>query len=581
MIDKPDPAKDAGRTDAAGVKRPHATLDLKATEVKPPAQSTSASAAQDAAQDKASSTAAASASASSAASPPPGPKSDTGAKASTTNAAPKSPPGAKAEPKPAGGSGGGFLSHLAAGVIGGALVYAGAAFLGPNWLPSDPTDGTPKLAARIAALEQAPRESGDLAALSAKVGEAESRLTQIDELSRSVAALREAQGALEAETKFLTEAAQQGDGAANAERLTKLEDQLKLIAAGGSNAGSGVADLAAISAKISDVETSLAAQIADLRKGLPGEADQRLAAVQEASEAAKTAATRLDRELSQMRTEQIIGSQKAESAKTDTAKLSATVEAVKEETTKLSGTFGEFRSSVDSRLKSFAKPADVVAAVGPINSKLAELEQSVQSVVSAERGRRQNVERIVLALELSNLKRALDRGQGHGYAAELDAVREAAAGELDLAPLERFKDTGVATVAQLKAAFRPLMNAVIDADLEPADGSVIDRLLAGAKSVVRVRKISHEADDTSTEAVVGRIEAALNDGRLGEVLAQAKALPLRARVPIEDWLTKVTARDTVNQALASVEARLKASLSGDPEAGVSTAPASPPAPVQN
>jgi hypothetical protein len=211
--------------------------------------------------------------------------------------------------------------------------------------------------------------------------------------------------------------------------------------------------------------------------------------------------------------------------------------------------------------------------VSPLTSKIAEIEQSVQTIASNEQGRQQNAERIVLSLELSNLKRALDRGQGQGYAAELAEVQRASAGQLDLAPLERFKETGVATPSELKAQFRPLINQVIDADLEPADGSVIDRLLAGAKSVVRVRRVSHDAEDTSTEAVVARMEAAIDEGRLGDVLAQAKLLPEHARVPIEDWLVKVTARDTVDQAIAAVDAKLKASLSGAPE------PA--PVPVQN
>ncbi|MCC7252748.1 hypothetical protein [Hyphomicrobium sp.] len=597
MIDKPDPAKDAGRSDAPGAKRPHATLDLKATEVKPqaatpsagapsPAASTekSASAASSSSEKPASAASASSASASSssaaAAGAPAGKPSsaaDAAAKTSTPNAVPKpaAAPAAKPEPKPAAASGGGFFSHLAAGLIGGALVYAGAAFLGPNWLPGSDESQTAQLAARIAALESGPKNGAGLDALNAKISEAEGRLAKLDELAQNVAALREAQNTLQAETKSLSETAQQGGGA-SAERIAKLEEQLSLIASGASDASGGTPQLAAISAKISDVE----ARIADLSKGqgLPEDVGQRLTAAQEASEAAKTATVRLERELSQVRTEQTRGTQRSETTKADTDRLSAAVEAVRSETGRLANTVAELRSSVDSQLKTFAKPADVTAAVNPVNSKLAELEQNVQSVVSNEQSRRQNAERIVLALELSNLKRALDRGQGQGYAAELEDVRKASAGQIDLSALERFKDTGVATPAQLKAEFRPLINAVIDADLEPADGSVIDRLLAGAKSVVRVRKVSHDAGDTSTEAIVARIDTALDEGRLGDVLAQAKALPLKARMPMEDWLIKVTARDTVDKAIAAVEDRLKASLSGAPEAD---APAAAPAPVQN
>jgi hypothetical protein len=598
MTDKPDAAKDAGRTDSPGAKRPHATLDLKATEVKPtpaPGASAPPAASSSSAPGAAASAASASAPASSgpvssgspsATKPASAAASDASAKSSSTSSAasssssapPKFTPGTKPEAKPAGKSGGGFFSHLAAGVIGGGLVYAGSAFLGPDWNASNTT--TSELAARVAALEATPKSD----ALAAKVDEAETRLAKLEELQQSVAALSETQQALETETRSLAQAAQNGDAAASAERVAKLEEQLSMIASSAPASDGGVPQVAALAGKISDLESSLANQIAGLRKSVPGEIDQRLAATAEASEAAKSAASRLDRELAQMRTDQARGAQQAESQKANMDRLSAAVEAVKEEAGRLSSVVGELRASVEAQLKSVAKPADVSAAVDPVANKLAALEQNVQNVVKSEETRKQNAERIVLSLELSNLKRALDRGQGQGYAAELDEVRKAAAGQLDLAALERFKAAGVATVAELKAEFRPVMHAVIDADLEPADGSVLDRLLAGAKSVVRVRRISHEADDASAEAIVARIEAALNDGRLGDVIAQAKALPQKAQAPIEDWLSKVNARHAVDQAIAAVENRLKASLSGAPEPAAPTGPpAAPPAaaPAQN
>jgi len=558
MIDKPDPAKDAGRTDASGVKRPHATLDIKATEVKPAATPSTGPSASESSTPGGASSGAPAASASSTAASSAKTASATDASPSKASApGPAAKPASPAKPEPkASRSAGGFFSHLAAGVIGGALVYAGAAFLGPNWI----SDNGPGLAARVAALEAAPKEGADLAALGAKIENTEQRAAKIDALERDLATLQ-------AETKSLSDAAQQSNAAANDARLAKLEEQLSLIASGGSGASGDVQQLAAVSGKISDVQASLAAQIAALRKSVPEDLDQKLAA-------AETTARGLSRELSEIRTEQARATQKADAAKADADRISGTTAAAKEDVARLSTAVGEIRSSVDSQLKAFAKPADVAAAVNPINSKLAELDQRVQTIANNEQSRRQNAERIVLSLELSNLKRALDRGQG--YAAELEEVRKAAAGQLDLAPLERFKDTGVATPAELKAAFRPLINAVIDADLEPADGSVIDRLLAGAKTVVRVRKVSPDADDTSTEAIVARMETALNDGRLGDVLAQAKSLPQRARVPIEDWLIKVAARDTVDQAIAAVDAQLKASLAGAP-----TEPAAEPAPVQN
>ena len=594
MTDKPDPAKDAGRTDSPGGKRPHATLELKATEVRDPASTAGASASAAAGSTTSSATgdagksssAPAGSTASSAVppvTPPSGADKDkdkagaaSAAKAAASGPAGKStatppPPASTAKPAPAGG--GGFFSHLAAGVIGGGLVYAGAAFLGPGWLPVASNATVSQLKDRIASLEAA-QPAGDIAALTSKVSDAESRLADVQALKDTLATLKAEQEKLAAATQAHEEANSGG-------RLSKLEERLAMIASSAAQSEGRVPQLAAITGKISDLETTLTAQLGELRKNLPSEIDQRLASTAEASEAAKAAATRLDRELGQLRTDQARGAQRDEGAKSEMDRLTAAVAAVKEEAGRLTGDVSELRSSIATQLKSVSRPADVTAAINPVSTKLAELEQNVQGVVKSEQRRKQNAERIVLSLELSNLKRALDRGQGQGYAAELAEVRNASAGRLDLAPLERYSQSGVATVPELKTEFRPVMNAVIDADLDPVDGSVIDRLLAGAKSVVRVRKVSHEAGDNSTEAIVARIETALNENRLGDVVAQAKALPPRAQAPIEDWLSKVSARHAVDQAIATIEGQLKASLAGAaepaPAGGAAPPAAAPPA----
>ncbi len=81
---------------------------------------------------------------------------------------------------------------------------------------------------------------------------------------------------------------------------------------------------------------------------------------------------------------------------------------------------------------------------------------------------------------------------------------------------------------------------------------------------MRVRKAGHDPSDTSVEAVAGRMEAALKEGRLGEVLAQGKTLPPKAALAAEDWLRRVEARYAVDQAMAEIEAGLKSSLAARP-----------------
>jgi hypothetical protein len=101
----------------------------------------------------------------------------------------------------------------------------------------------------------------------------------------------------------------------------------------------------------------------------------------------------------------------------------------------------------------------------------------------------------------------------------------------------------------------------------------MDRLLSGARSIVRVRKAGYAADDISLEAVIGRMETAIKEGRLADVLATAKKLPPKAALAGEDWIKKVEARQAVEQAMAEVEAQLKVSLGG-PQSAKPAAPES-------
>src|SRR6185295_11582942 len=116
------------------------------------------------------------------------------------------------------------------------------------------------------------------------------------------------------------------------------------------------------------------------------------------------------------------------------------------------------------------------------------------------------------------------------------------------------------TQAELARSFRKLANAMSDAEAEQPDATLMGRLLSGARSIVRVRKVGHNADDNSLEAIIGRMETALKEGNLGEVLAQGKKLPPKAALAGEDWLKNVEARYAVDHALAEIDNQLKTSL---------------------
>ena len=172
-------------------------------------------------------------------------------------------------------------------------------------------------------------------------------------------------------------------------------------------------------------------------------------------------------------------------------------------------------------LKGAAKAADLA----PLATKLAVLERDVQIIPQGRgRPRRQRHRQCQRCCSRSSSPTSsapwtaarATRGAG-GAPRRWPAARSnfAAAGALHAARACRPSRSWPS-----RSARRP--TPCIDAEAEPADSSMVDRLLSGARSIVRVRKAGHAADDTSLEAVIGRMETALKDGRLADVLAQGQ-----------------------------------------------------------
>lgn len=580
---KEGPDKDNARPGEGSIpRRPHATLDLTATEVKtekpaPQAatQSTSAPQPSSGATRAGNETKTEAKVAEAKAPEPKGPtkpaetatppgSARAGAAKPEEAAAPKS-----ASAKASGPGFGGFLTHLAAGVVGGFLALLGADTIGPKIAPqlglpsgsAELSETTAQLHKRLTAIEQAAKDRFGISGVTQELAATQARLAKLDDLTKNVAGLVASQAALGDETRALaSKIAQQGSGEADAKRLAKLEDQLATIAAAArDNPQAGpIPQIAQLSGKLADLENTLDNQLAALRKSTAEEIEARIGKVSEASETAKSGAVRIDRELSAIKVDTSRLSQRAEASTADIDRLREMLRLAEEQSGRLKSSIDSLRGDIEAQLKTFAKPAEITGAVAPVAGKLAALEQSLQSVVKAEENRKINAERIVLSLELANLKRAVDRGQS--YATELAEVRKVAGSRVDLAALERFKNEGVPALVELQRSFRSVANAMIDADTEPADATIMDRLLAGAKSVVRVRKVSHSPDDTSVEAVVGRMEAALKGARIDEALGESAKLPPKAALPAQDWLTKAEARNAVDKAIGAIEGQLKASL---------------------
>lgn len=518
------------RSAAPSVKRPHAVIDVEATEVEPSEFAMLEDRIEGEAagqQDEAEKTALPDAGTDE---PDARETDENGAAGSSESARSPSETPSRSPLIP------GWASHLAAGLAGGAaaalLLFAALSSSLERLRASPGSDLAVmnNLERRLDTLEQAmplpasPQLAENLAA-------AEDRLTKIEE----------AQSRLAGETK--TNADRHNAEAGS--RLEKLENQLTTLAASATtDASSGpIPQFAALTGKLADIEA---------RTARTGEAAAALAAD---LSAIKSQIANTEGLIAAIKSENGQNGELARSAKGDAAALRQMVDAL--------------IVKIDKQLETAAKPADIALAVTPLGSKLASVERRLDDVAGSEESRRINAERILLTLELAGLKRAIERGES--YARELAEVRATSAGKWNLAALEGSSGQGVGTLAALKNEFRRVEPAMSDAASEPADGSVFGRLVAGAKSIVRVRKIDHAADDVSVDAILSRMKRAIEAGRLDGVVAEAERLPPAARDAARDWLDRVKARHTVDDAIANLENQLRAALTNS---GASSNPVS-------
>ncbi len=567
MTDQKDNSpKDAGK-DGGQAKRPHATLDLRAVEIKnePAAGSASAKAPESPVTPASAGPAAKTA------------EIRSSMKASQTQLPP--PP-----PRPS--AAGRMASHLLAGLAGGVIALAGGDWItratGIRTAATTLESATADLNSRLAAIEKSAGDTSLDAVIADRLASAEAKLNGLAQLSADITAIKEAQAAAQIETKSLAEkqAALEKD-TKTSDRLTKLEaDMTTLVRAAGSegNSGEPIPQLAAINGKLNDLESALKTEISTLRNTLPQNLETRLGSVGEESATAKSAAERIDREVSAVKSEAARIAQSIEGLKSEDERLALALTAAKEEAGKATSAASEVREGLDSQAKTFAKSTEVKIALTPVSERIAKIEENLDGVIKTEDERRTNAERVVISLELANLKRAIDRGGS--FAAELDAVRSASPKDLDFTTLEKYKSGGAPSLATLQRESKPAINAMLDAALPKNTGSVLDKLIAGAKTVVRIRKVGSDPKDTSPEAIVDHIEVALQDGRLDDIATAAKDLPPASANAAKDWLARIDARASVDTAISAVEAKLKTAFqtpsgANEPAAGPETGPDKP------
>ena len=286
-------------------------------------------------------------------------------------------------------------------------------------------------------------------------------------------------------------------------RVTRLEGSMNALAETAKEGGS-VPDAAALDAKIGDLEQKL-----------QGKIDSALAAQQAAS---TTDLKDVQKELEALK-----------------AKLGALAEA------HLAGDTSDLAPQLTTLDQRIAK----------LEAALPELSTAIdRSAASAKSG--------AAAIAFANLRNAV--APGRPYAAELAALKSLIPDPGDLGALPLHADTGIPTTAALAGTLTKLAETSPAPPPAPAETSILDSMVASAKSAISIRRIGADTTGDEPTAVLARAEAALSQGDLAASIKEVESLPAPARDALAGWLDDAKARASANDSLSKLESTVLASL---------------------
>ncbi len=202
---------------------------------------------------------------------------------------------------------------------------------------------------------------------------------------------------------------------------------------------------------------------------------------------------------------------------------------------------------------------DVTALTG----RVAKLEAALSGLAGAIDKSVAGTKSAAAALAFANLRAAI--ADGRPYAAELATIKSFVPDPGDLGPLPAYAEKGIPTVPELARSFAASKDAALAAASPVASGSILDRLLASAATIVKIKRVDEAATGDSPSAVLARAEALLDKGDLAASVKEVATLdgaPLQA---FSVWLDQARARLGADDVVKRLEATLLASAGGAAE----------------
>ena len=130
----------------------------------------------------------------------------------------------------------------------------------------------------------------------------------------------------------------------------------------------------------------------------------------------------------------------------------------------------------------------------------------------------------------------------------------------DLGPLPAYADKGIPTVPELARSFAAAEDVALAAATPAGSDSIIDRLLASAATIVKVKRVDEAATGDSPSAVLARAQALIDKGDLAGSVQQIETLQGAPRDAFSAWLADARARLGADDVVKRLEATLLASV---------------------
>ena len=332
--------------------------------------------------------------------------------------------------------------------------------------------------------------------------------------------------------------------AAVEERLTALEARQQAAAP-----AEAVADLEKrLTAQIAQRKPEISSEIAALPERV-GQIEERFQALAKSAEAGGSVADAA-----------AIATQIGEAEQRIAGKID---KALAEKLQSLRDEIGAQKQQLDQLAAAPAAGAPDSAEIAALTERLAKLEQALPGLTESVASSARSAKAGAAALAFADLTRAIHSGQP--FAAELAALKAVAPDLPAAEPLAASAEQGVATLETLRSTFK---TAREQSETPPAakDESLIESVLASARSAVRVRRVDAADSATGPEASIARAERNLADGDVAAAVAQIESLPASMQNAFKPWLEQAKERLAAEKAVAALEGEILPPLGAAGEA---------------